>query len=135
MKRRRAQDRFYSCPSCHAGLNPAESITLVGEHSGDRALVGFHPEPGNYEVYFPPGVDCPQGSLWDFFCPACHANLAVASEEHYCVIDGIYDGITHRVYFSRVAGDRATFVVGDKGQVESHGPNADKHKLDLLGHV
>lgn len=135
MKRRRAQDRFYSCPSCHAGLNPDNTIMLVGEHGGDRSLVGFHPEPGNYEVFSPPDVEVPHGSRWDFFCPVCHANLALAPDEPFCVIDGIYDGITHRVYFSRVAGDQATFVVGDEGHVEPHGSDADRHKLDLLGLV
>ncbi len=135
MRKRRAQNRFYSCPSCHAGLNPDNTIVLVGENGDNRSLVGFHPEPGNYEASFPPGVEVPHGSRWDFFCPVCHANLAVGPDEPLCVIDGIYDEIKHRVYFSRVAGDRATFVVSDEGHVEPHGADVDKHSLDLLGQV
>ena len=45
----------YFCPHCDAGLNPDETIILVAEHDKLRSLIGLHPQPGNYQAYFPPG--------------------------------------------------------------------------------
>jgi hypothetical protein len=40
-----------------------------------------------------------------------------------------------RVYFSRKAGEQATFVVSAEGLVERHGHDAERHSLELLEHV
>ena len=52
-------------------LNPDETIILLGEFEGRRMLVGFHPQPGNYQVYLPPGCDMVAGSRWQLSCPVC----------------------------------------------------------------
>ena len=51
-----------------------------------------------------------------------------------CAIDGLLEGSKHRVYFSPVAGEQATFLVTAEG-IERHGRDAAKHKLDLLGEI
>lgn len=122
----------YSCPHCGAGLNPDETIILVGEHGETRMMVGFHPQPGNYRAHLPPGVEVEHGSTWSFFCPVCRASLVTEVSESLCALDMHTEGTRHRVYFSRIAGEQATFVVSAEALVERHGSDAEKHSLDLL---
>jgi hypothetical protein len=121
----------YSCPHCRGMLNPHETIILIGEHAGRRVLVGFHPEPGNYLVHLPPGVEAEQGSRWSFFCPVCHHDLASDLAADLCAIDLRTADDSHRVFFSCIAGDHATFVVSAEGLKESHGAHADKYQASL----
>jgi hypothetical protein len=124
----------YFCPHCNAGLNPDKTITLVVEYKSIRTLIGLHPQPGNYKAYFPPGVEIEPQSECTFYCPVCHEDLAVATEisANLCAIDGLFDGEKHQVYFSRVAGEQATFVISADGMKERLGRDVDKHSLDLL---
>ena len=50
----------YRCTICGAMLNPGGPVYLVGEREGARDparyLLGFHPEPGNYDLIAPPEV-------------------------------------------------------------------------------
>lgn len=117
----------YSCPHCQSMLNPDETITLVGSHGGRRMLVGFHPRPGNYELYLPPGVELETGSIWSFWCPVCHHNLQTEFSEDLCAIDIKSDDENHRVFFSRIAGEHATFVAAAGGIREHHGPDFEKY--------
>jgi len=121
----------YSCPSCQAMLNPRDSIVLVGEIGEHRVLVGFHPQPGNYEVYLPPGVDVLPGSRWRFRCPVCHADLAAEAGSDLCALILHAAGRRTRVLFSRVAGHQATFIVGDEQVEEHHGRDADLYRTAL----
>jgi len=117
----------YSCPSCNAMLNPDVSIVLVGQHGEDRILVGFHPQPGNFEVYLPPGVQPARGSRWVFLCPVCHQDLVASPDADLCAVMLHDGGRTHRVLFSRVAGDQATFVVSGMEVEEHHGRDVEKY--------
>ena len=125
----------YSCPHCSAGLNPDDTIVLVGECGDQRLLVGMHPEPGNYQAYLPTGLEVEPGSTWSFYCPVCQQSLVSAQSDRFCAIDGPYAGPKHRVYFSRVAGEQATFVVTAEGIHERHGPDVGTHRLDLLSEI
>ena len=113
-------------------LNPDETIVLLAEHAGVRVLIGLHPQPGNYEAYLPPGLEPEVGSLWDFFCPVCQRSLVTAVAPDRCALDVRIEGAKHRVYFSRRAGEQATFVVSAEGLLARHGSDAGKHSLDLL---
>jgi hypothetical protein len=113
-------------------LNPGETIVLVAVHGTRRALMGFHPEPGNYRAYLPPGLRLEPGEKWEFSCPLCHASLISYVDRDLCAIDMRTDDAKHRVYFSRRAGEHATFVASDTGEVVPHGEHADRHSLELL---
>jgi hypothetical protein len=127
----------YFCPHCDAGLNPDETIILVAEHDKLRSLIGLHPQPGNYQAYFPPGVEIEPGSACNFYCPVCQHDLAIAAEisASLCAVTGLFDGEKHQVYFSRIAGEQATFVIGKEGIKERHGRDVEKHSLDILNLV
>jgi len=125
----------YSCPQCGGILNPGESVVLIAVHGSTRVLMGFHPAPGNYRASVPPGVEIEPGEVWDFSCPLCHASLVSYVDRGLCAIDLHAEGGKHRVYFTRTAGQRATFVVSSDGTVTSHGADAGKHSLEILDHV
>jgi hypothetical protein len=116
-------------------LNPGESVVLVAECGGRRILLGLHPEPGNYQAYLPPGTDVEPGSMWTFYCPVCQRSLVTKLSDRFCCLDGPYEGPKHRVYFSRVAGEQATFVVTAEQIHERHGRDVERHSLDLLSEI
>ena len=103
----------YSCPRCGAMLNPGETVVLVATQGARRLLIGFHPQPGNFEVYLPPDVTLAEGEHWDFHCPVCQENLRSGELQNLCELRMSEQGRKHRVFFSRVAGEHATFLVSE----------------------
>jgi hypothetical protein len=112
-------------------LNPDETVVLIGECGPHRILIGFHPEPGNYRAYFPPEFELQEGSTWDFSCPVCDRGLVSEAAPDLCALDMASQGVRHRLYFSRTAGDQATFLITAEG-ITSHGRDADQHSLEML---
>lgn len=123
---------IYSCPHCDAVLNLEESIVLRAEHEDRKMLVGLHPQPGNYEVDLPPGEAMPAGTRWSFSCPACNHSLVSDLSDELCAIDMCLHDERHRVYFSRVAGEEATFVVSAEGMLTDHGVHTDQYLEHLV---
>lgn len=122
----------YHCPKCDALLNPDRSIILLAEHDDRQHLIGFHPEPGNYEIYIPPGTEPQTGDRWDFQCPVCRQNLGTKENENLCALT-FKEGDSHQqVLFSRVAGERVTFVVSDRKVQHRHGDHADQYEQHLI---
>jgi hypothetical protein len=110
-------------------LNPDETIILVAQHGDDRILVGLHPEPGNYEVTLPPGIQLEDGTRWALECPVCHHDLAIEADSSLCALIVHAGGSRGRVLFSSIAGHQATFVVSEESEKEpeSHGRDADRY--------
>ena len=117
----------YRCPRCSAMLNPGETVILVAERESAKLLVAFDPQPGNYEVHLPPGVE-----LWRFRCPVCHADLGEDAAQGLCGLDVEEEGRVRRLYFSPRAGEHATFVVSAEGLEERHGIDFAKY-VRLVG--
>ena len=121
----------YRCPHCHGMLNPENAIILIAKHRGRTFLAGFHPRPGNYEVYLPPGNEVLAGEVWSFLCPVCRQDLVTDFAKFLCAIDIHTDEESHRVFFSRIAGDQATFIVSSEGILEHHGRDVEKYSAEL----
>jgi len=126
----------YACPWCGAMLNPDKTIILTASRGGKRILIGFHPEPGNYQLFLPPGVAIEEGDHWDFFCPVCRENLVTGELEELCELRMMRDSEEHQVFFSRIAGEQATIVVA-KGQSEptvkeKHGDLAEQYAAQIM---
>ena len=124
----------YACPHCDAMLNPDETVVLIGECGPHRVLLGFHPEPGTYQAFLPPGLEMREGSLWKFSCPVCSRSLTCDFAPGLCALDVAAQGARHRLYFSRTAGEHATFLITAEG-IQSHGRDAEKHSLQILEFV
>ena len=117
----------YRCTHCGVMLNPHETIMLVAERGDTRVLAGFHPEPGNYEIYFPPEVDLEEGEKWTFSCPVCQADLVSEENDNLCTLD-YQEGEEHsKLLFSRIAGERATYLVAEGTVKEKHGEHAQSY--------
>jgi len=112
-------------------LNPDETVILIGECGPHRIMMGFHPQPGTYRAYLPPEFTIQEGSTWDFRCPVCSHSLVTDATPELCALDMATQGVRHRLFFSRTAGEYATFVITAEG-TEIHGKDADQHSLEML---
>jgi hypothetical protein len=121
----------YACPHCNAMLNPDETVILIGVQNDLRVLVGFHPMPGRYQAHVPPGLEVQTGAHWDFFCPLCLQNLVTEAAPDLCALDMVTQNQRHRLFFSRIAGDEATFVISAEG-IERFGRDHEGHSLEIL---
>lgn len=122
----------YSCPHCHGSLNPEQSVILVAEHAGKKVLVGLHPEPGVYSMHASQEIDIRVGSRWELRCPLCQADLRSDLNEDLAHLEMLCGGEPHQVYFSRVAGEQATFVLTAEGLMHDHGIHTDHYLEDLV---
>jgi hypothetical protein len=112
-------------------LNPDETVVLIGECGPHRILIGFHPEPGSYRAYLPPEFKFEEGSLWDFSCPVCSRSLVAEVTPELCALDMATQGVRHRLFFARTAGEQATFVISAEG-ITTHGKDSARHELEML---
>ena len=124
----------YSCPHCHGVLNPDESIILLADLGDRQILAGLHPQPGTYEVYLPADVEVESGSRWAFSCPVCRQALTTEISEDLCALDMHSGGDAHRIYFSRVAGEQATFTITAEGLLKDYGVHMDQY-LEHMVHL
>jgi hypothetical protein len=119
--------RFY-CPKCGAAVNPGGIITLIASRGSIVFLIGFNPEPGNYDVYLPFGFALPPGTEWSFACPVCRADLRNADHDKLCDLVLMVGNERRRLLFSRIAGERATYVLrGESDKIEALGDHADRY--------
>jgi hypothetical protein len=74
----------------------------------------------------------PAGTRWAFSCPLCRQPRPTAISEDLCAIAMPIGGDPHRVYFSRIAGEEATFVVSAEGLLTDHGVHTDRYLEHLI---
>lgn len=117
----------YGCPHCNAVLNPDETVILVAHCGALRFLIGFHPQPGNYTIYLPPGIDLDHGSVFVFLCPICQTNMTAGGNNNLSTLDVWQGHIRRKILFSNIAGEHATYVVKDSGVEAKHGPDASQY--------
>ena len=127
-----SSSRIYRCPKCHAALNPEHAVVLLASFGPTRVLVGLHPEPGNYEVHLPPQVDVQPGTQWTFACPVCRADLRSQIDDKLCAVELLEGTTIHELLFSRVAGEKVTFVVRDRTVHRWFGQHADEYVPHLV---
>ncbi len=119
----------YSCPHCGNVVNPDETVILLAILGESQMLVGLHPQPGNYTTYLPPGVQINVGDKWNFYCPLCRADLTDQEYNDLCALI-LHEGKTgRRVLFSKISGQRATYLIKDEQLDEIHGEDAKKHDV------
>lgn len=128
----------YLCPHCHAHLNPREdTIALMATREGQRGLVMFDSTPGSYEVHSPQGLQINEGDIWVFSCPVCAEELTVPHNRTLARITLHAPLGEHAVVFSRIAGEKATFVANAEGALEAYGEHRSLYErlpwLKLFG--
>ncbi len=125
----------YSCPYCDCVVNPDETVILVAERENQQMLIGFHPQPGNYTIYVPRGVQLSRGETWEFFCPLCRANLRSEEHPNLAALVVWQGDVRRRVLFSRVVGEQATYIVQDKDVAQRLGEHADLYDTKKMRRI
>jgi hypothetical protein len=114
-------ENHYLCPHCRGQLRIGEYIIFrIRNASREKGLLLLHPEIGNYSSLKHPQFEFREGERIDFFCPICYQSLDAAIDEnlvHVIMIDP--KGKEHKIYFSRIAGERSTYQVSEEGIQET----------------
>jgi len=110
----------YKCPVCSAGVSTHKVVLLVGEHEKTRSLFVFDARPGKYDFVVVDDIEVKPGTMWEFYCPVCWANLTTSYNTRLAKLDAIDEDGVRRVVFSKVAGEQSTFVLGGD-ELEAHG--------------
>lgn len=102
----------YYCPKCDNKLNHDNKVMLIlFKKNGEQAKIFLDPKPHSYRVKCEPNIEFNENEIVDFICPQCDNNLKSAEYEKFVrIILKVTDGVLFDVFFSRVYGDRRTFV-------------------------
>jgi hypothetical protein len=120
-------NRYY-CPHCSCVLNPGTKVIFVLERQGKRGLLLLSPVLGDYAEALAEAIPIIEGELYSFQCPVCHRDLTSPINPKLVEIQCREpDGVESRVDFSRVAGERATFVRGPSG-LRTFGEHAERYE-------
>jgi hypothetical protein len=118
---------IFSCPHCHAVLNPSVKILLVVGHKKKKGMILLSPQPGNYKYICDEGFEenLQVGDKLKFQCPVCSESLTSPRNHNFVEIVMTAPGQKpQRVEFSRLYGKNATFVY-DGDDVKTYGDDPD----------
>ena len=59
--------------------------------------------------------------------PVCRASIVAAEHENFCCLELREGGDATRLFFSRIAGEQATFVLREDHVKEAHGADAPRY--------
>ena len=123
-------ERNYHCPHCRRILNPGTKVVLLIDNDGDRELILLSPDLGDYTVVYPLSFEPRLGRRYTFFCPVCQTDLTSVVNDNLVELDAeTDDGRGERVGFSRVYGERATFVGSGPDHVTLYGDHATRYEV------
>ena len=119
-------DNDYLCPKCKGHLNVGDQLvfatTTKKRHKG---LLLLSPKVGEYNYQHHDKFSLEDGELVDFSCPICQSDLTSNERKDHAMIwmVGVEDNMEYDLYFSRVKGNRSTYVVA-QDNVEMFGEDA-----------
>jgi hypothetical protein len=120
--------RNYHCPHCSKLLNPGTKVVLLIDHAADRELILLSPELGDYTMVYPLSFEPEKGKAYTFRCPVCQTDLTSSANENLVELEAeTDDGRIERVGFSRIYGERATFVGTGPDHVTLYGDHATRY--------
>ncbi len=113
----------YLCPQCENALNVDNDIVLKAKNnSGRKGIVFLHTSLGNYSSKFSSEFTIMEGETVKFYCPLCNHNLTNLKNEklaHFTMVDA--DEKEFTVVFSKIYGEKCTYVVKEKEVLKSYG--------------
>jgi hypothetical protein len=120
--------RSYYCPHCEKLLNPWKKVIFLVENGGEFELVLLSPQLGDYSAVHSRSMDFVEGAVYTFRCPLCRADLTSSLDNKLVdLVSRLGDDPPVRVSFSRVHGERATFLMAEDG-VDRFGEDADRYE-------
>lgn len=107
----------FTCPSCDHILNDNDEIELVTKRTnGQEGKIFMSVAFGNYTYKHVPTTIFDHNEIVAFHCPHCDVNLASKKYENFALLNMKVDkNINFEVIFSRVAGERKTYVITEDG--------------------
>ncbi len=125
------KDNDYTCPNCNGHLNVGSFLVFATKtERKHKGLIMMSPVVGNYESTTHEKFILNEGEKVDFECPICQSDLTSTQNKDYAMIHmvGVEDGAAYDLYFSKISGNKSTYLVASD-DVESFGADA----LDFEG--
>jgi hypothetical protein len=113
----------FQCPKCERTVSTKAGIILIGQHEKLRSLFVFDTRLGSYSHEVADPIEVPPGTVWEFFCPVCGADLTSKHSKRLAGLTMVVGETTRRIMFSKVASEHATFVLGGE-ELEQHGEDS-----------
>jgi hypothetical protein len=121
----------YLCPHCRSYLRVWNNIIFIvkSESRNLRCILLLNPELGNYDMIQHSSFECIKGDPFIFICPVCHADLtAVEVNSNFVKIIMIDENNKEfDVYFSRICGERSTFLIQEDDILEKYGEDSSSY--------
>ncbi len=113
----------YLCPHCRSAINAGSNIILSAKTITDQTgLILLHEEIGNYSSELSASLTIEKGEVVDIFCPVCHESLNIPNKDSLAKYIRIDDNCNEcYIIISRKYGEKITFKVDEKKQIESYG--------------
>ncbi|MCB0402413.1 MAG: hypothetical protein KDD41_10045 [Flavobacteriales bacterium] len=119
------KDNDYMCPKCRGHLNVDGNVIFATRTKRNhKGLLMLSPKVGEYRYKHHDKFQLEKGEMVDFECPICQADLTADKKDHAMILMvGSEDNMEYRLYFSKVAGNRSTYLVANDN-VEAFGEDA-----------
>ena len=113
----------YLCPHCRGAINARRSIILSVKTDTDKVgLILLHEEIGNYSSDLSSSLTVEKDEIVDLFCPICHESLNIPDKDALAKYIRVDDNCKEcYIIISRKYGEKITFKVNEKKQVETYG--------------
>ncbi len=128
------KENDYLCPRCKGHLNAGNKVVFSTKNTrGSKGLILLNPTIGGYSYDHHKAYNLVKGELIDFNCPICGKDLKSLKNQSYVAIDMIdHNNKQYEVLFSRVVGDKSTYVIASDNAIEQFGEDAIDFE-DLFG--
>lgn len=105
-------EKHYTCPYCNGQLMVGDNIILVASNQFKaKGFILLHPEIGNYSSLKHPEFQIDENEILQIYCPLCHKDLQSDFDTNLSHLILIENGKQFDVYFSRIAGEKSTYLV------------------------
>ena len=113
----------YLCPYCRGAINAGSNIILSAKTKSRKlGLILLHEEIGNYSSILSASLTVEKGEVVDIYCPVCHESLNISKKDCLAKFIRVDKDLKESfIVISRKYGEKITFKVDEKKQVESYG--------------
>ena len=127
-------EKQYICPKCNGLLRVGENIIFMARNKRrKRGLIMLHYEIGNYTSHKNPDFNIEMGEKIEFCCPLCSKSLTADIDKNLTHILLEEEGKLYDIYFSKIAGEKSTYVVNEEG-VTRAGEHSERYTYFTMKH-
>jgi len=120
------KDNSFVCPSCKGHLNVGEKLVFATHTKRNhKGLILLSTTVGEYDYEHNDKFQLETGEKVDFRCPICQTDLTSKTNNEHAMIHmiGVEDNSLYEVYFSKIAGNKSTYIQAH-GNIEAFGDDA-----------